>query len=426
VKKKDTIHRLIEARNRIASVSVTIALLVAGPGCSRKSETKETASDSLSAMKGMAMDTAAKTTAPDTNSITLTAAQIEHGKIQWAPVVLGQSSTSAVIPGTIIPNENRTARLSAPAEGRVTTVRVQPGDRVGRGQVLVTLFGPGAGSAQSDVSKAASQVVAMRAQAGYARAARNRAERLLTLKAIPRQDYERAIADDESAQASLSQALAEQRRAVSSAEQLGAGTSATGEMLLRSPLSGVVLSRDAQPGAVVGAGTQLVSVTDPTSLWLQVNAPEKLASMFRIGGILHFSTPAFPADKFDARVTSVGAALDPNSRTLLVRATVLNGNQKLKPEMLASVSVEGDASTKVPVAPDGAIQLFDGLPTVFIAKPNQAGGATFVRRSVDIGPRTGSTVAVTRGLAPGELVVTVGAFSVKAELQKGSMPDTEM
>jgi len=424
---KDTTHRLIDARNRLTSFSVAIALLLAGIGCSRKTEqTKETASDSTSAIKGMAMDTAAQATARDSSSISLTAAQIAHGKIQWAAAELGQSSTSAVIPGTITPNENRTARLSAPAEGRVTTVRVQPGDRVGRGQVLVSLLGPGAGSAQSDVSKAASEVVATRAQAGYARAARNRAERLLALKAIPRQDYERAIADDESAQASLSQALAEQRRAISSAEQLGAGASATGEMLLRSPLSGVVLSREAQPGAVVAAGTQLVSVTDPTSLWLQVNAPEKLASIFRIGGILHFSTPAYPADKFDARVTAVGAALDPDSRTLLVRATVLNGNQKLKPEMLASVSVEGDAATKVPVVPDGAIQLFDGRPTVFIAKPNQAGGATFVRRSVEIGSRTGSTVAVTRGLAPGELVVTVGAFSVKAALQKDSMPDMVM
>jgi cobalt-zinc-cadmium efflux system membrane fusion protein len=425
--REDTTQRLFKAYNRLAVVLVATALVLTGTHCSRGTDqTKEAASDSMSAMKGITMDTATRSTAPDTNSITLTAAQIEHGKIQWALAALGQASTSAVIPGTIIPNENRTARLSAPAEGRVTTVRVQPGDRVGRGQVLVSLLGPGAGSAQSDVSKAASQVVAMRAQAGYARAARNRAERLLTLKAIPRQDYERAIADDESAQASLSQALAEQRRAISSAEQLGAGSSAAGEMVLRSPLSGVVLSRDAQPGAVVAAGTQLISVTDPSSLWLQVNAPEKLASLFRIGGVLHFSVPAYPADRFDARITAVGAALDPNSRTLLVRATVLNGNQRLKPEMLASVSAEGEGASTVPVVPDGAIQLFDGRPTVFIVKPNQSGGATFVRRSVEIGSRTGSTVAVTRGLAPGELVVTVGAFSVKAELEKGSMPDMEM
>ena len=421
---RQTTRRLVEQRNRLTVVAAAAALILAGVGCSRKADrAKEVATDSTSTMKGMTMETA---TRHDTSSIAFTKAQIEHGKIQWAPAVLGQSAASAIIPGTIIPNENRTARLSAPAEGRVVTVRVQAGDRVGRGQILVSLVGPGAGSAQSDVSKASAQVTSMRAQAGYARAARDRAERLLALKAIPRQDYERAIADDQSAGASLAQALAEQRRAISSAEQLGAGASPTGEMVLRSPLSGVVLSRNAQPGAVVGAGTQLVSVTDPTSLWLQVNAPEKLASLFRTGGILHFTVPAYPGEKFDARVTAVGAALDPDSRTLLVRATVLNGNQKLKPEMLASVSVEGQGQTTVPVVPEGAIQLLEGRPTVFIAKPNNRGGATFVRRAVEIGTRTGSTVAVTRGLAPGELVVTVGAYSVKAELQKRSMPAMEM
>lgn len=413
--------------NRSVVVSLGAALLLAATSCGRNTDKRgEPASESTPSMKGMAMDTSLKSRAPDSSSVTLTAAQVEHGKIQWAPAGLRQSVTSIVIPGTIIPNENRTARLSAPAEGRVATVRVQPGDRVGRGQVLVSLLGPGAGSAQSDVSKAASQVVAMRAQAVYARAARNRAERLLALKAIPRQDYERAIADDESAQASLAQALAEQRRAVSSAEQLGAGGSISGEMVLRSPLSGVVLTREAQPGAVVAAGTQLVSVTDPSSLWLQVNAPEKLASLFRVGAILHFSVPAYPADNFNARVTAVGAALDPDSRTLPVRAAILNGNQKLKPEMLASVSVEGQGVSTVPVVPDGAIQLFDGRPALFIARPSSSGGATFVRRFVEIGARGGSYIAVTRGLAAGELVVTGGAFSVKAELQKKSMPPMDM
>ena len=409
---------------RVTTVLLSTALLLAVTGCSKKTENAKGAS-SDSSMKGMAMGQATAA-GRDSNSVTLTAAQIEHGKIAWAPADVGQLATSAVIPGTIIPNENRTARLSAPAEGRVTGVRVQPGDRVGRGQVLVSLVGPGAGSAQSDVSKAAAQVAAMRAQARYARAARDRAERLLTLKAIPKQDHERAVADDESATASLFQAIAEQRRAITAAEQLGAGASLTGEMLLRSPLSGVVLSREAQPGAVVGAGAQLVSVTDPSSLWLQVNAPEKLASLFRTGGVLHFTVPAYPGDRFDARVTAVGAALDPDSRTLLVRAMILNGNQKLKPEMLASVSVEGEGQAALPVVPDGTIQLIDGQPVVFIVKPNSLGGATFVRRAVEIGSRTGSTVAVTRGLAAGELVVTVGAYSVKAEIQKRSMPAMDM
>jgi len=97
--RQDTTHRLIAARNRLAAVSVAAALVLAGTGCSRRTErTKDAASDSMSAVKGMALDTAKRSTVPDTSSITFTAAQIEHGKIRWAPVALGQSSTSAVIP----------------------------------------------------------------------------------------------------------------------------------------------------------------------------------------------------------------------------------------------------------------------------------------------------------------------------------------
>jgi cobalt-zinc-cadmium efflux system membrane fusion protein len=307
----------------------------------------------------------------------------------------------------------------------VIAVRVQPGDRVSRGQVLVTLQSPEAGMAQSDVSKAQAEVTARRAGAQYARSARERADRLLALKAIPRQDYERAVADDEAAHAALTQADAELRRARSTAEQLGAGASASGEIAIRSPLTGVVLARTAVPGSVIEAGSPLVVVTDPSSLWLQVNAPEKLASLFRQGGRLRFTVPAYPADTFSARIDAVGAGLDPATRTLTVRGVVPSGG-KLKAEMLATVVVEGAGMVPAVLLPDDAVQLLDGKTVVFIAKPDGKGGAQLVARPVEVGSRARGRVAVTRGVSAGEVVVTKGAFAIKAQLKKGSMPDMEM
>ena len=211
-------------------------------------------------------------------SMTFTAAQVRHGGLRWAPVVAGTSAGTATIPGELTVNEDRTARLGAPGRGRVLAVRVQPGQQVARAQVLVTLQSAEAGLAQSDVAKASAEVTSRRAGAQYAASARARAERLLALKAIPRQDYERAIADDEQARAALSQATAELRRARSAAQQMGAaGASSSGEIVLRSPLAGVVLERSAQPGAVVEGGAPLVVVTDPATLWLQVKAAEAQA-----------------------------------------------------------------------------------------------------------------------------------------------------
>ncbi len=360
-------------------------------------------------------------------SMTFTAEQVRHGAVRWAPVVAGSSAGTATIPGELTANEDRTARLGAPGRGRVLSVRAQPGQQVARGQVLVVLQSAEAGMAQSDVAKASAELTSRRAGAQYAASARARAERLLALKAIPRQEYERAIADDEEARAALAQATAELRRARSAAEQMGAaGASASGEIVLRSPLAGVVLERSAQPGAVVDAGAPLAVVTDLSTLWLQIKAPEAQAGLFRRGGSLGFRVPAYPTDRFTARIDAVGAGLDPATRTLGVRATVANTNGRLKPSMLATVEVEGGARVTAMLLPDDAVQLVDGKPTVFVAYPDAKGGARLERRVVELGARSGGQVAVTRGLSPGDVVVVAGAFAVKAEFQKGAMPEMEM
>ena len=341
---------------------------------------------------------------------------------------MSPSSLSATVPGQIVPNEDRTARLGAPAQGRVTAVRVRPGDHVARGDVLVTMQSAEAGMAQADVSKAVADLVSKKAQAVYAASARARAERLLTLKAIPQQDYERAIANDEQARASLSQAQSEVKRARSTASVLDANTSVSGsgEIALRSPLSGVVLARTAVPGSVVDAGAPLVVVTDPTSLWVSIAAPETMTGLFTRGGPVRFTVPAYPADTFSARVDAVGAGLDPETRTLSVRAVTSDAKGKLKAEMLASVAVEGGRSSLAAVIPDDAVQLVAGVPTVFVVEADGKGGARFARRNVALGARGNGHVAVINGLRPGDVVVTQGAFAVKAEFQKGAMPKMDM
>jgi cobalt-zinc-cadmium efflux system membrane fusion protein len=88
--------------------------------------------------------------------------------------------------------------------------------------------------------------------------------------------------------------------------------------------------------------------------------------------------------------------------------------------------VEGGARVTAMLLPDEAVQLVDGKPTVFIAHPDAKGGARLERRAVEVGARSGGKVAVTRGLVSGDVVVVAGAFAVKAEFQKGAMPEMEM
>lgn len=397
--------------------------------------------DSIGAAKGDTTTTSAKPdadavkAAPDekpsspgalATRLTFTAAQVQHGGLRWAPVAMGTTAGRATIPGEVIPNEDRTVRLGAPGRGRVVYVRVQPGQRVSSGQVLVVLQSPEAGVAQSDVTKAAAQLTSWKARAQYADAARARAERLLSLKAIPRQDYERSIVDDEEAHASLAQARAELKRAMTTANQLGAGNaSLSGEFVIRSTMSGVVLARTAVAGAVVDAGAPLAVVTDPSSLWLSINASEQFASLIRPGGNVRFAVPAYPTEAFTAVINSVGAGLDPETRTLAARGLINNVGGKLKPEMLASVVVEGGNTVPAVLVPEDAVQPLDGKPNVFLVRPDGKGGLLIERREVEVGSRSGGRVAVTKGLAAGDVIVIAGAFAVKAEFQKATLPKDE-
>jgi len=426
---------MISMRAITSGLSLSLSLL----GCSTSDKADLTKSDTAAA-KGAkdgvpknankagdtGDDDAAKAGSMLARSVTLSAAQIQHGGVRWGAPTIGMAAGRAVVPGEVAPNEDRTARLGAPARGRVLAVAVRPGDRVSAGQLLVTLQSPDAEMAQSDAAKAEAELSARRAEAQYAASARARADRLLALKAIPRQDYDRAIADEERANAGLTQAEAELRRARATAQQLSTGGSANGGIALRAPSAGVVLARTAIPGTVVEAGAPLVIVSDPASLWLIVNAPEQLTALFYRGGALRFTVPAYPADTFSARVDAVGAALDPDTRTLSIRAIVANTTGRLKPHMLANVFVEGVGSSAAAFLPEDAVQLLQGKPHVFLVKPDDTGGARFERREVVLGSRAGGRVAVLRGLSATDVVVTAGAFAVKAEFQKAAMPKMEM
>ena len=416
---------------RRTTISLFAALaLVGSQACGGDAEPKkDSVADSgmadmpgMQNMPGMARDSGAQA---DANSVGMSAAQVANGQILWAVPSPSAISGAVEVPGQLVLNEDRTARLAAPAQGRVLTVHVSPGDQINRGGRLVTLQSQEAAMAQADVAKAQAEVVSRHAGATYAKTARDRADRLLAIKAIPRQDYDRAVADDELARAALAQAEAELRRAQAGAEQLGVDPG-TGAMVLRSPITGVVVTRDAAPGAVVGAGTPLVTVTDPSSLWLTVSLPEQLAGSARQGGGLRFTVAPYPTDTFTARVQSIAAAFDPATRSLPVRGVVPNPRGRLRAETFAKVWVQGASLQQAITIPESAVQRSEGKSVVYVAHPDGKGGAHMMQREVEVRVVDRGRVAVLRGLAPGEAVVIEGAYAVRAQMAKAKLPKMDM
>ena len=197
------------------------------------------------------------------------------------------------------------------------------------------------------------------------------------------QDVERARTDEKAAAAALAQAQAEIERASTALAFLDVDPT-TGQIPLRSALSGVVLSRDAIAGAVVDAGATILVVTNPDSLWLQVAVPEPLAGTITPGAKIRFTVPAFVGEAFDARVHSLATAVDPNTRSVPVRAVIANRQRRLRPEMLATVHLDIGVPQEGVAVPDDAIQQVGERPVVFIAEPDGRGGARFTRRDIQV------------------------------------------
>src|SRR4051812_8343985 len=104
-----------------------LLLLVSGCGKDRPAD------GAMEGMPGMSAPTGGQTD----STLVFTAAQVQHGGVHWEEVHPVSTAQSVSVPGTVVPDEDRTARLGAPARARVLAVRVRPGDRVGEGALLV-------------------------------------------------------------------------------------------------------------------------------------------------------------------------------------------------------------------------------------------------------------------------------------------------
>jgi membrane fusion protein, heavy metal efflux system len=136
---------------------------------------------------------------------------------------------------------------------------------------------------------------------------------------------------------------------------------------------------------------------------------ETEAPTVHIGQAISFTVLAYPDQPFYANLSYVAAALDPNTRRLLVRATVNNAAGLLKLEMFASVTIltsEGDTAVAVP---GEAIIHEGGTARVWRAvKDSNA----LERRRIKTGLTSGNMVEVVEGLAPTDRVITRGSLFI--------------
>ena len=327
------------------------------------------------------------------------------------------------LPARIVWNEERTQRIYPAFAGRVMAIRADIGQAVKPGAVLAQLASPDFGSAQADTAKAQGDV-------RLAQKTLQRQRELLDAGIIARKDFDQAEAD-------AARAQVEAQRASARTSLYGAGTGAGGgvnqQLALRATVAGVVVERNLNPGQELrpeqsGPGMPaLFVVTDPTRLWVQIDARESEVGTLKPGASFELVIPALAGQKFEGKVIAASDFIDPATRTIKIRGAIANPDRVLKAEMLATARIERTLSAGV-VVPAAAITLRGVKHWLYV----QSQPGVFEPREVSLGYQGPKEVVVSRGLEVGEQVVSENvlllarAFRLAQEDAKTDVPAQKM
>lgn len=316
-------------------------------------------------------------------------ASIQSARVEW------RRDTVLRLHGRLVWNEDRTVRVFSPFAGRVVTIAARVGDRVGVGQTLAVLEAPEFGLAQSEESKAEQDfVLAQRSLA--------RVEELQAVGAAPLKDLYAAQAD-------LARASAERARTRERMKLYGTDGVIDQRFPLRSPIAGVVVERNLNPGQEARPDASpekpYFVVSDPSQLWFLLDVAEASIGAVRSGTEVMIAATALGEARVKGRIAHVADLVDPQTRTVKAQGTINNTDQRLKAEMFIM------ADLKIPsvpglLVPTSAVYLRGDRNYVFV----DSGDARYVRKLVKIGPRDNDRELVLEGLEPTDRVVVYGSL----------------
>jgi cobalt-zinc-cadmium efflux system membrane fusion protein len=308
----------------------------------------------------------------------------------------------ADVTGRLVWDEDATVRVFPPVAGRVARIARDFGSPVVRGELLAELSSPDFGQTQSDAARADSDL----------RAAERTFERVS-------QVYERGGAsrkDRDQAEADLERARAEAERTRRRLELWGGAADRPGrvdqDLLLRSPVAGVVVERNLNPGQEVrpDAANPLFVISDPHHLWVLLDVTERDLPDVVPGARIVVRSPAFPGRTFEGVLDTLGAGLDPATRTVRARGKVANPDRLLRAEMYVTVEVAKREEARRLLVPARAVLQDREQRFVFVEESK----SRYRRTPVQVGPEREGTVPVVSGLPDAARIVVEGELLLEA------------
>jgi len=396
----------IQIRKRVAVVFATVLAIVITTGLL---ESQRSHGQSQGAGSPQPSSAISKVSLADA-TVELSPSQLTSIKVE--PVGSYRFPVDKEAVGNIDFDWDVSVQVFPPYQGTIIEALGVLGAEVRKDQPLYTIKSP-------DLIQAESTLIAAAATFELTTKELARAKDLRGSNGVSERELEQATSDEQTAEGALKAARDAVRvfgKTDAEIDQMIGSRKIDPALVVRSPVSGEITARLAQPGMLVQPGSPPApyTVADVTRKWMLANVVEAEIPLYRLGEPVEVKVPAYPDQPFTGRVSKIYETVDPNTHRVTVRSEVADPNNKLRPGMLANFVIrvhEPVESTAIPA--NGVVRETDGTMTVWVTTDRHH----FSQRAVKTGLRKDGYVQILDGLQRGELAVTDGAVFLSNMLQ---------
>ena len=306
---------------------------------------------------------------------------VSSAALHVSAITLVPSPLTEKITATGTLRADEAVELQPETNGKIVSINFKEGTTVRRGELLIKLNDA---ELQATLQRTSSR-------RDLAERKERRLAQLVASKSVNQQDYDTAASE-----------LSVQRAEVALVEAQLA------KCEIRAPFDGVVGLRFVSEGAFVTPTIRVATLQRLSQLKIDFSVPEKYASRIRVGSGVTFRVDG-GASSFKGEIFAVDPRIDSATRTVLIRALCPNPEGRLLPGAFANVEFTLAEVSDALLVPAGAVIPGLSEKNVFIAVEGKA-----VRRIVQTGVRTETSVQIIAGLAAGDVVITSGQQQLRA------------
>lgn len=294
---------------------------------------------------------------------------------QWLSSLTAVGSLTAV-EGVDVSNE---------VVGKIKAIHFESGQSVKKGQLLVEL--------DADTDQA--ELKGLQAELQLAQSQLQRSEKMIAKKYLSQADY-----DQNHAQLVQAMAAVEAKRTRIQKKHIQA------------PFAGELGIRQVDLGQYLAEGTPIVSLQQLDPIFLDFTIPERYMSQLNKRQAVLATVQAYPDKEFNGKIFAISPAVERETRSIKVRAQMINKDKVLRPGMFVQVKIESGHSIPVLTLPDTAISYNPYGNSVFLIEPTDKGLIVQSRQIVSGESRQGR-VEIISGLQADDRVVSAGQVKLR-------------